>query len=106
MNYACLEYTFIFDPAAAWQNSYQFEKDLADFLLAFGLEAQTVKTVDGGNSRKILLVKRVDKLLMAGKDEPSRGPQGQLSNLQQKYNNPNANKPGRFYNTKGYMVRK
>lgn len=73
--FALLEYTFLFDPSATWSHAFQFESDLAAFFKERGMEAQVVKTVDGGNGRKVLIIRRSQSLIdevMADKRKPGR----------------------------------
>lgn len=56
---AFLEYTFIFDPETTWDSGSNFERDLADFFGAHGLEAQIVETV-GGTGRRVLVISRAE----------------------------------------------
>ena len=55
-NLALLEYTFMFDPSDAWSSLYQFESTLSKFFDSLGLEAQVVKAIEGGNSKRMLLL--------------------------------------------------
>ena len=50
----------LFDPAEAWQHTYQFESDFSDFLKVRGLQGQKVKTVEGGVGDVLLLISKVD----------------------------------------------
>ncbi len=73
--YALLEYTFMFEPSASWSHAYQFEQDMAAFFRARGMEAQVVKTVEGGSGRKVLVIRRSQNLIdqvMTEKRGPGR----------------------------------
>ncbi len=50
---ALLEYTFIFDPSETWSSGYQFEKTLADYYGAHGVEAEIIPT-QGGTGRRVI----------------------------------------------------
>lgn len=69
---AALDYTFMFDPAATWQHAYQFEQDLADFFAAHGMEADKIRTVDGGVSRRVLYIQPIQVMFEAGKTQVGR----------------------------------
>jgi len=72
---AFLEYTFVFQPGAqTWQRGFEFEKDLADFLAAHGLEAKIIETI-GGTGRRVVLVEKMDKLDKA-RDGQTTNPPG------------------------------
>ena len=59
---AIIEYTFIFEPSSeTWQSGFEFERDLADFFAAHGLEANMVD-VTGGATRRVIYISRMDKL--------------------------------------------
>lgn len=56
-----LTYTFIFSKSAnLWNHVYQWENDLADFFAANGLEAEIVKTVEGSNGGRMMIIKKID----------------------------------------------
>lgn len=57
-----LEYDFLFNPSEAWTNLSDFEKSLADFFSAHGLEAEIIKTVEGQVGKRILLVRKAEEL--------------------------------------------
>ena len=65
---AFLEYAFIFEPETAWANIYDFEKDLAKFLRASGLEGQIIDAVKGQIGRRVIFVRRLPDMLQ----DPSR----------------------------------
>ncbi|MBU1092551.1 hypothetical protein KJ836_02700 [Patescibacteria group bacterium] len=100
---ALLEYQFLFDPSETWSNLYQFEADLAKFFLQKGLEANVIKTVDGSNGRRILLIERKP---MIGEPKTPQGrpktPQGILKDM--KKHNPKA--PERDFGTRRLNVSK
>lgn len=80
---AFLEYTYVFEPTAqTWQRGFEFEKDLADFFAAHGLEANIVETVGGSGRRVIYIAKiedKLDKLRQA--EEKPKGIQQALKNV-------------------------
>jgi hypothetical protein len=76
--YVFLDYTFIFDPTDSWQHVSQFESDLSDFLGAYGFEAQIVNAIGGQPGKRMLLVRRIDRLINATKSNP-----GQQKNMVQ-----------------------
>lgn len=80
---AFLEYAFIFDTTETWQHLFQFEQDLSKFFALHGCEAQILKTIEGGGSKRILYIKRIDKLLQPAvkKNMPVRSPNEQLSKM-------------------------
>lgn len=61
-NLAILEYMFMFDPADTWSHLNQFEGSLRDFFTQNGLEAQIVSSVNGQPGKRMLLIKKVDKI--------------------------------------------
>lgn len=103
-----LEYNFIFDPSSTWSSVAQFEADLSSFLSFHGKEGQVLSPIGGYQGKRVILIKSVDPLTEAGRSDASQtsDPQNKLNQFASKYQNPNANKPGRFYKDKGYMVRK
>jgi hypothetical protein len=60
-NYNALKYVFIFRKSDnIWNSSYEFEKDLTDFLVANGLEAETIQTVEGNNADRMFIIKKIE----------------------------------------------
>ena len=59
---ALLDYTFLFDPSESWSNLSQFEADLIKFFVDRGMEAETIKTVEGQIGRRILLLKKKEMI--------------------------------------------
>ena len=82
---AFLEYTYVFQPGSeTWQRGFEFEKDLADFFAAHGLEATIVETV-GGTGRRVIYIERMDKLDKMRQDQPpQKGIQQSLKNVMKK----------------------
>lgn len=68
-NMALLEYTFLFDPVETWQHLYQFEESLASYLAKIGFEAQVVKSVDGGNGKRVMIIKKKQSIVVTGEDK-------------------------------------
>lgn len=100
-----LDYTFLFEPDNTWGHLYQFESELSKFFASRGFEAQIVKSIEGQQGRRILLIKRVDPLHQPGNPpEKSVGPQQQLTSMQQVFPPKKQNKP-KFIPTKGYLKR-
>lgn len=62
-NLALLTYTFLFDPTATFQHLYEFEKSLSDFFAAHGMEAEVIKTVEGGGGNRMLLITRIQEIV-------------------------------------------
>ena len=80
---AIIEYTFIFEPGSeTWQSGFEFERSLADFLAAHGLEAQMVD-VTGGATRRVIYVQKMDKLdeVRQAADKPQIPPQVALNRM-------------------------
>lgn len=60
-SFVYFEYGFMFAKEAnIWTRIADFEKDLADFLAAYGLVAEIVVPVGGNAGKGILLIKRLD----------------------------------------------
>lgn len=68
-NLAFLEYIFMFDPNDTWSHLYEFENQLAKFFSSHNMEAQIIKTVEGGSTRRILLIK-AKPLMPVGPSRP------------------------------------
>src|SRR3990167_4114172 len=100
-----LEYNFIFDPSSTWSSVAQFEADLSSFLSFHGKEGQVLSPIGGYQGKRVIFIKSVDPMIKAGQSDQvqTSGPQNRLDQFQNKFQNPNANKQGRFYKTKGYM---
>lgn len=59
--YNALKYVFIFRKSDnIWSSSYEFEKDLVDFLVAHGLEAETIQTIEGNNADRMLIIRKIE----------------------------------------------
>lgn len=107
---AFLEYAFMFEPTETWSNIHAFERDLADFFAAHGLEAQVLKTVDGATGRRILFVRKIELLTIA----PPTATPGRPKSIKRVFNdmaqrNPKAGEKnfnkGKFLPRKGYLKR-
>lgn len=56
---AILEYNFFFEPSTeTWTNLYQFEQSFAKYLLSCGLEAEVIKSIEGGISKRFMYIKK------------------------------------------------
>lgn len=78
-----LEYSFLFDPDTTWDSLSSFEKDLADFFAAHGLEAEIIKMVEGQIGGRILWIKKMDifdKMSLTPPPKP-KGPQKALQKM-------------------------
>lgn len=51
-----VDYTFEFLNDPPFSNVYEFEKIFSDFLATRGLEGQTIKALDGGQGRRVILI--------------------------------------------------
>lgn len=56
--YALIEYIFVFSPRDTWASIVEFEIAMEKFLGENGMEMQVVKNVEGGNSRRMLLISK------------------------------------------------
>lgn len=74
--YALLEYIFMFDPGEIWSHAYEFEHSLTQFLKTKGLEAQIVKTVEGAEGRRVLLIQKSQEEMIQIPKEPVGRPKG------------------------------
>ena len=58
---AFLEYSFLFDPRELeWPTIQDFERDLSDYFMAYGVEAKVLKTIEGQFGRRILLLEKIE----------------------------------------------
>jgi hypothetical protein len=71
-NLVMLDYTFLFDPTGTYTNLFQFEQDLAKFFRIGGFEMQTIKTMEGGNGRRVAYIAPITNQL----DPPPKNPVG------------------------------
>lgn len=71
-----LTYSFLFDALDTWQHLSNFESDLADFFRAYGLQAEIVKSMNGQNGNRVLILTNIDKLskMANGADNASVAP--------------------------------
>lgn len=61
---AILEYNFIFTPSTkTWTNLYQFEQQLAKYFSMCNLEAEIVKSVEGGSSKRFMHIKEKETIV-------------------------------------------
>ena len=73
---AIIEANFMFEPSSeTWTNYYQFESSLKKYFDACGLEAQIIKTVDGGNSNKRFLFIQKKEMVLPDSKNPVGRPQ-------------------------------
>lgn len=73
---ALLEYLFMFDPANTWSSGLDFERDLADFFMAHGYEADWITA--RGNIKRILYIQKIEqfpKVTKPNLTEPPKQPQ-------------------------------
>lgn len=68
-----LEYTFMFDPSETWGHIYQFEESFAAYLKTIGFQATVVKSVDGGNGKRILMIAKAKPMEVAPLEEIKQG---------------------------------
>ena len=61
-NHVLLEYMFLIDPDGTFATLDQFEKSLADFFAAHGLEAEAVHTINTVNGRRMFIIKKIETL--------------------------------------------
>ena len=58
---AFLEYSFLFNPREiGWPTIQDFERDLADYFMANGVEAKVLKTIECQFGRRILLLEKIE----------------------------------------------
>lgn len=75
MKAVLLQYNFLFDPADTWSSLYDFEQDLLKFFDSKTLEAEIVKSVEGQNGIRILLIRKRTGILdsIPQTSEPRKG---------------------------------
>ena len=57
-----VSFTLIFNKSEnIWNNIYQLEGDLSDFFAANGLEAESVASIEGSGSNRIIMVKKIEE---------------------------------------------
>ena len=72
-NLVVLEYLFMFNPEETWDTLSGFEKDLARSFAEHGLEATIIKSIEGQQGKRVLLVQKKEELQPLGvKDMPGR----------------------------------
>ncbi len=60
-NYNALKYVFIFKRSDnLWNSAFEFENDLKDFLIANGLDAEPIQTVEGNTVDRMLIIKKAE----------------------------------------------
>lgn len=107
-----LEYLFFFDPVNTWQHLSQFEGDFAKFLIEHGMEAEFVNAINGGNGRRVVLIKKkenfVPNIVSKSGQPPQISIKEQIARVMPQ-DNPKISekatkfKKGRFLRTKGYL---
>ena len=65
-----VKYAFIFDPVDTWQNMYQLDATLAEFLRTKGLQAEIVKTQTGQEQVKMLFISKLPSDMASSSEEP------------------------------------
>jgi len=56
-----LQYTFLFTREDnLWNSLYEFERDLADFFAAHGLEAEPILTIEGSSGNRMMMIKKIE----------------------------------------------
>lgn len=79
-------YNFIFDPDAnTWSSWSSFERDLADFYAAHGLQADIIETA--GNGTKAIYIQKIDDpldKLRKASDQPQKNPKQALETAMSK----------------------
>lgn len=69
-----LEYLFMFDPDETWDSLSIFEKDLAKSFAEHGVEAKIIKSIEGQQGKRVLLLKKKKEEIqpLGVKDMPGR----------------------------------
>ena len=68
-----LEYLFMFNPEEIYDSLSAFEKDLARAFAEHGVEATIIKSIDGQQGKRVLLLQKKQELQPLGeKDMPGR----------------------------------
>lgn len=75
-NMVILEYLFMFNPNQTWGHLYEFEKSLAEFFNSKGMEATVVKTVDGVQGRRMLVISKKEVTTLPTTPTPAGRPKG------------------------------
>lgn len=72
-HYVVLEYIFMFDPEDTWNNLNAFETDMAKTFAEHGVEATIIKSIEGQQGKRVLLLQKKEELQPLGvKDMPGR----------------------------------
>jgi len=71
-----LEYIFMFNPNQTWSHLFEFEKELAGYFNSKGLQAEFVKTVDGVQSRRMLVISKKEVAMLPTTPAPQGRPKG------------------------------
>ncbi len=82
-NLVALQYNFIFPPGDTWAHLYEFEKSLADFFAAHGMEATVIRPIEGGSAGRTLIIEKMEivALPQAPPDERRKQPGSQLKDM-------------------------
>ena len=68
-----LEYLFMFDPEETWNSLSAFETDLAKSFAEHGVEATIIKSIEGQQGKRVLLLQKKQELQpLNEKDMPGR----------------------------------
>ncbi len=81
MEYALIEYIFVFDPRDTWASLPEFEISMKRFLNEEGMDMQIVKNVEGGNSRRMILISKKPEEPIAPPKESPKQPKQQLKEM-------------------------
>ena len=72
-NFVVLEYLFMFNPEETWDSLSGFEKDLSKFFNEHGAEAVIIKSIEGQQGKRVLLIQKKEELQTLGvNDMPGR----------------------------------
>lgn len=80
---AMLEYRFLFDPSETYSSLYEFEQAIVAFFDACGMETQKVKTIEGANGTRMLIITKKPQVANFKADKP-KSPQEQAKNIVKK----------------------
>ena len=71
--FVVLEYLFMFDPEEVWNSLSAFESDLAKSFAEHGIEATIIKSIEGQQGKRVLLLQKKEELQpLTEKDMPGR----------------------------------
>lgn len=102
-----LEYTFMFEPGDTWAHLYEFEKTLSDFFATKGLDAQIIKAIEGGGTKRVLYLRKKETPMptMGTSGGRPKSLKGIIKNMTSKTVMANERdfKKGKLLKTKGYL---